>query len=117
MNSDTRAPKMRRDSMSRPVAVGAEHEAPGAARLPDRRRPHRVAKLLDRRMGRDDSRANSGEHDDEAEDGRPNTAPRFSRNAAQKDASGEGWARTAAATSAIVRRQRGGVSGHGESAD
>src|SRR5271163_28226 len=31
----------------------------------------------------------------------PKTAPRFSRKAAQNDASGEGWARTAAASSAI----------------
>src|SRR5271167_4288467 len=32
---------------------------------------------------------------------RPKTAPRFSRKAAQNDASGEGWARTAAASSPI----------------
>src|ERR1700735_2328794 len=32
---------------------------------------------------------------------RPKTAPLFSRKAAQKDASGEGWARTAAASSPI----------------
>src|SRR5580698_2720292 len=32
---------------------------------------------------------------------RPKTAPLFSRNAAQKDASGEGWARTAPASSPI----------------
>ena len=46
------------------VAVGSEHEAPGAAFLPYGRRPHRVAELLDRRVGRDDIRRQRQENDD-----------------------------------------------------
>ena len=38
------------------VAVGSEDKTPGAARLPQRRRPHGVAKLLYRRIGGDDIR-------------------------------------------------------------
>ena len=54
------------------VAVGAEREAPRAARVPDRRRAHGVAKLLDRRMRRDEigedrDQRRSRDNDDEAE--------------------------------------------------
>src|SRR6202042_3055883 len=100
MNSDTRAPKMRRDSMSWPspsVPSTKRHEPPashtGGARTASRNCPigEWGATTFAARARRTMT----------AKTARPNTAPRFSRKAAQNDANGEGCARTAAASSPI----------------
>ena len=94
------------------VAVGSEHEAPRAACLPYGRRPHRVAELLDRRVGRDDIRRQRQENDD-GEDGEaeqcaaifPERGPeRRERRRLRKDG-----------RRVVANRicQRGDVSGHG----
>ena len=94
------------------IAVSSEHEAPGAARFPDWRRPHRVAELLDRRVGRDDIRRQRQENDD-GEDREadhcaavfPERGPkRRERRRLRKDSRG---------IVANRRCQRGDVSGHG----
>ena len=94
------------------VAVGSEHEAPGAACLPYWRRPHRVAELLDRRMGRNDIGRERQENDD-GEDGEaehraavfPERGPeRRERRRLRKDG------RRLVANRSC---QRGDVSGHG----
>ena len=98
------------------VAVGPEHEAPGAARLPDRRRPHGVAELLDRRVGRDDIRRQGEEGDEaedgEAEDGAPVLAERRPERRERRGLGEDG-------RRILSNRcgEGGGVSGHGESAD
>ena len=98
------------------VPVGSKHKAPGAARSPDRRRPHGVAKLLDRRVGRDDIRRERDEDDEdenrEAENGAAVLAERRPERR-QRRGLGEDGRRLFG-----DRRLEGGsVSGHGESAD
>ena len=94
------------------VAVGSEHEAPGAAFLPYGRRPHRVAELSDRGMGRNDIRRQRQENDD-GEDREPDHCAavfpergpeRRERRRLRKDGRG-----------LVANRgcQRGDVSGHG----
>src|SRR6204780_3630406 len=100
INRDTRAPKMRRDSMSWPspsVPSTKRHEPPashtGGARTASRNCSigEWGATIL----------AVSARRTMIAKMARPMTAPRFSRNAPQNDASGDGCARTAAASSPI----------------
>ncbi len=61
-------------------AVGAEHEAHRAALVPGRRRAHRVAELLDRRMRREQVGEDRDQHDDgddrEPDDRAPGLAER-----------------------------------------
>ena len=114
MNSDTRAPKMRRDSMScpSPSVPSTKRQEPPASHTGGARTASRNCSIGEWGATTFAVRARRTMRPKTA---RPNTAPRFSRNAAQNDASGEGCARTAAASSPIVACERGGVSGHGGS--
>ena len=99
-----------------PVAIGSEHKSPGAARLPDRRRPHGVAKLLDRRVGRDDIRR-QGEQGDETEDGEAeNGAPVLAERRPERRER-RGLGEDGLRIFSNRGGERGGVSGHDESAD
>src|ERR1700733_14652714 len=101
MNSATRAPKMRRDSVSWPspsVPSTNRHEPP-ASQTGGARTASRNCSIGEWGATTFAARASMTTRPKTA---RPKTAPRFSRNAAQNDASGEGWARTAAASSPIV---------------
>ena len=117
MNSDTRAPKMRRDSMSWPspsVPSGKRQEPPasqtGGARTASRNCS--IGEWGATTLAASASRTMT------PNTASPNTAPLFSRKAAQKAASGEGCARTSAALVADGgRERRRRVSGHGGSAD
>src|SRR5580693_7565191 len=100
MKSDTRAPKIRRDSMSCPspsVPRGKRQEPPpshtGGARTASRN-------WSIGEWGATTFAANA-KKTMTPKTARPNTAPRFSRNADQNDASEEGWTKTAAASSPI----------------
>src|SRR5580704_6859053 len=101
MNSDTRAPKMSRDSASWPspsVPSGKRHE-PSACQTGGARTASRNCSIGEWGATTFAIKAKKTMTPNTA---RPNTAPLFSRNAAQNDASGEGCARTAAASSPIV---------------
>src|ERR1700689_3064411 len=100
MNSDTRAPKIRRDSVSCPspsVPSTKRHEPP-ASHTGGARTASRNCSIGE--WGAT-TFAVSARRTMTPKTARPNTAPLFSRNAAQNDASGEGCARTAAASSPI----------------
>ena len=99
-----------------PVPVGSEHEAPGAARLPHRGRPHGVAELLDRRVGRDDIRR-QGEQDDEAEDGEAEDGAPVLAERRPERRQRRGLSEDGRRVFSDRCGERGGVSGHGESAD
>src|SRR3984957_6603002 len=98
MNSDTRAPKMRRDSMSwpSPSVPSTKRQEPPFSHTGGARTASRNCSIGE--WGATKS-AVSARRTITAKTARPNNAPRFSRNAAQNDASGEGCARTAAASS------------------
>ena len=102
MNSDTRAPKMRRDSMSwpSPSVPSTKRQEPPASQTGGARTASRNCSIGE--WGAT-TFAVSARRTMMAKTARPKTAPRFSRNAAQNDASGEGCARTAAASSPIGR--------------
>src|ERR1700689_842628 len=97
MNSDTRAPKMRRDSESWP-SPSVPSPKPPASHTGGARTASRNCSIGE--WGAT-TLAVSARRTMIAKTARPNTAPRFSRNAAQNDASGDGCARTAAASSPI----------------
>ena len=98
------------------VAIGSEHKAPGAARLPNRRRPHGVAKLLDRRMGRDDIRR-QGQQDDEAENGEAENGASVLAERRPERRQRRGLGEDGRRLLSNRGGERGGVSGHGESSD
>src|SRR5271168_691574 len=100
MNSDTRAPKMRRDSVSwpSPSVPSTKRQDPPASHTGGARTASRNCSIGE--WGAT-ILAVSARRTMMAKTARPNTAPRFSRNANQNDARGEGCARTAAASSPI----------------
>src|ERR1700679_2700897 len=100
MNSDTRAPKIRRDSMSwpSPSVPSTKRQEPPFSHTGGARTASRNCSIGE--WGATIF-AVSARRTIIAKTARPNTAPRFSRNAAQNDASDEGCARTAAASSPI----------------
>src|SRR3984957_7950978 len=100
MNSDTRAPKMRRDSMSwpSPSVPSTKRQEPPFSHTGGARTASRNWSIGE--WGAT-TFAVSARRTMMAKTASPITAPRFSRNAAQNDASGEGCARTAAASSPI----------------
>src|SRR5580704_6646043 len=100
MNSDTRAPKMRRDSVSwpSPSVPSTKRQEPPASHTGGARTASRNWSIGE--WGAT-TLAVSARRTMIAKTARPMTAPRFSRNATQNDASGEGCARTAAASSPI----------------
>src|SRR6202046_974645 len=98
MNSDTRAPKIKRDSVSWPspsVPSGKRHEPP-ACHTGGARTASRNCSIGEWGATTFAVRAKKTMTPKTA---RPNTAPLFSRNAAQNDASDAGCARTAAGSS------------------
>src|ERR1700733_1185911 len=100
MNSDTRAPKMRRDSVSwpSPSVPSTKRQEPPASHTGGARTASRNCSIGE--WGATTFAVNA-KRTITVKTARPNTAPRFSRNAAQNDARGDGCARTAAASSAI----------------
>src|ERR1700735_661844 len=100
MNSDTRAPKMRRDSVSwpSPSVPSTKRQEPPASHTGGARTASRNWSIGE--WGAT-TLAVSARRTMMAKTARPMTAPRFSRTAGQNDASGEGCARTAAASSPI----------------
>src|ERR1700722_18432496 len=100
MNSDTRAPKMRRDSISwpSPSVPSTKRQEPPFSHTGGARTASRNWSIGE--WGAT-TFAVSARRTMMAKTASPITAPRFSRNAAQNDASGEGCARTAAASSPI----------------
>ena len=98
------------------VAIGSEHKSPRAAHLPNRRRPHRIAKLLDRRVGRDDIRR-QGEHDDETENGEAENGASVLAERRPERRQRRGLGEDGRRVFSNRGGERGGVSGHGESAD
>src|SRR5271156_6244648 len=100
MNSDTRAPKMRRDSMSwpSPSVPSTKRQEPPFSHTGGARTASRNCSIGEWGATTSAARARRTMI---AKTARPNTAPRFSRKAAQNDANGEGCARTAAASSPI----------------
>src|ERR1700722_14924588 len=100
MNSDTRAPKIRRDSISgpSPSVPSTKRQEPPFSHTGGARTASRNWSIGE--WGAT-TFAVSARRTMMAKTPRPINAPRFSRNAAQNDASGEGCARTAAASSPI----------------
>src|ERR1700733_7775376 len=100
MNSETRAPKMRRDSISWPApsVPSTKRQDPPFSHTGGARTASRIWSIGE--WGAT-TFAVSPRRTIMAKTARPNNAPRFSRNAAQNDARGEGCARTAAASSPI----------------
>src|ERR1700722_9950361 len=100
MNSDTRAPKMRRDSMSwpSPSVPSTKRQEPPFSHTGGARTASRNCSIGE--WGATIFAA-SAKRTMMAKTASPITAPRFSRNAAQNDARGEGCSRTAAASSPI----------------
>src|SRR6202035_5871160 len=100
MNSDTRAPKMRRDSVSwpSPSVPSTKRQEPPASHTGGARTASRNWSIGE--WGAT-TFAVSARRTMIAKTARPNNAPRFSRNAAQHDASREGCPRTAVASSPI----------------
>src|SRR3984957_2102626 len=100
MNSDTRAPKMRRDSISwpSPSVPSTKRQDPPFSHTGGARTASRNWSIGE--WGATTFAVNA-RRTMIAKTVRPTTAPRFSRNAAQNDARGEGCARTAAASSPI----------------
>src|ERR1700735_1219406 len=98
MNSDTRAPKMRRDSISwpSPSVPSTKRQDPPFSHTGGARTASRYWSIGEWGATTFDV---SPRRTIMAKTARPNNAPRFSRNAAQNDARGEGCARTAAASS------------------
>src|SRR6185312_8857289 len=104
MKSDTRAPKMRRDSMScpSPSVPSGKRQEPPASQTGGVRTASRNCSIGEWGATK---LAVSAKRTMNTKTARPMTAPLFSRNAAQNATNGEGWARMAAASSPI-----GGVS-------
>src|SRR6202044_1023793 len=100
MNSDTRAPKMRRDSgaWSSPSGPSTHSQEPPASHTGGARTASRNCSIGE--WGAT-TLAVSARRTMIAKMAGPMTAPRFSRHAAQNEASGEGCARTPAASSPI----------------
>src|SRR6185312_4686646 len=100
MKSDTRAPKMRRDSMScpSPSVPSGKRQEPPASQTGCVRTASRNCSIGEWGAIRF---AVSARRTMTAKTARPMTAPLFSRKAAQNAADAEGWARTAAASSPL----------------
>ena len=94
------------------VAVGSEHEAPGPAFLPYGRRPHRVAELLDRGMGRNDIRRQRQENNDGEDDEAKHRAAVFAKRGPERRER-RGLRKDGRRLVANRSCQRGDVSDHG----